>query len=131
MNEREEFLRRFRSVFIQMVDRLDTMTEDQVLKGILEVKAARAIHTAELAARMAALIQAGPQQPAGATWTGRSTREELASLASIHTFYTSVQKLQSRAGAKVPTLGPLPFNALENALHERLDSLRNGPRGEA
>jgi hypothetical protein len=43
MNEREDFLQHFRPVFIETVERLDTMTETQVLDGLLEVKAARRI----------------------------------------------------------------------------------------
>ena len=43
MNEREEFLQNFRPVFIEMVDRFETMTESQVLDGLLKVKVARGI----------------------------------------------------------------------------------------
>jgi len=38
MNEREDFLQHFRPVFIEKVERLETMTEAQVLDGLLEVK---------------------------------------------------------------------------------------------
>jgi hypothetical protein len=52
MNEREDFLQHFRPVFIEMVERLDTTTETQVLDGLLEVKAARRIWKEEFTKRI-------------------------------------------------------------------------------
>jgi hypothetical protein len=130
MNEREEFLRQFRSDFINMVDRLESMTESQVLNGILEVKAARRVWEREVAERISALVQAGPSARPRGTLPTQGTREEFAVLSSMQAVYNATNKLNElrmRAGAKVRPVGTLPFAALEDALHDRLASLRNGP----
>lgn len=134
MNPREEFLENFRSVFISMVDRLDTMTESQVLDGILEVKAARSIYEKEFAERIATLIQSGRSERSRTAWVTPVAREEIASIASLQVLFNSVNKLnelRSRAGAKARPLGTLPFGALEDALNARLESLRKRPKGNA
>jgi hypothetical protein len=134
MNEREEFLQHFMSVFVIMVERLDTMTESQVLDAILEVKAARRIWKEEFTERIDGLTQADHAERPPAALPGRYTREEFAYLRSTYSIFNSVNKLNElrfRAGAKAVPLGALPFGALEDALNERLGSLRNRPSGGA
>ena len=128
MNEREEFLQYFRPVFISMVERLDTMTESQVLAGLLEVRAARNVWKEELAERFEEMIQTGPPERPRVAWAKGDTRELLAHLVSIQPFFNSVNKLRSRVGPKAPPLGSRSFDLLEDALNERLESLRK--RGE-
>ena len=129
MNEREDFLQYFRPVFIEMVERLETMTEAQVLDGLLEVKAARSIYKEEFTERIKELVNAEFGERPRVALTGQATREELAYLGSIQAFFNSVNKLNSRAGANVRPLGALPsaIDSLEGALNERLESLRKGP----
>jgi hypothetical protein len=134
MNEREDFLQRFRPVFIDMVERLETMTESQVLDGLLEVKAARSIWKEEFAERINELVNAEPRGRPGVPLAGQVARKELISmqraqvdyLGSIQAFVNSVSKLNSRVGAKVRPLGALPsaIDSLEDALKERLESLK-------
>jgi hypothetical protein len=134
MNEREEFLRHFTSVFMKMVERLDTMTESQVLNGLLEVEAARRIWKEEFAERIGALIQADDVERPRAALPARDTREEFAYLSSMHAIFNSANKLNElrlRVGAKTQPLGTMPFGALQDALNERLESLRRGPSGDA
>lgn len=131
MNEREEFLQNFRSAFIKMVERLDTMTESQVLDGILLVKASRNIYKEELSEQVGAMNQARLRERPQVPWATRETREALADPGSMHAFSFSVHKLRSRAGAKAPLGTHNPFNALEAALKERLESLRERPSGNA
>ncbi len=133
MNEREEFLQYFRPVFIEMVERLETMTGTQVLDGLLEVKVARSIYEEEFAERIKELINAEPRERPRVAWAGRVTREELAYLGSIQAFFNSANKLRSRAGAKVRPLdaSPLVFGSLKDALNGRLESLRKRPSGDS
>ena len=134
MNPREEFLHNFRSVFISMVERLETMTESQVLDGILEVKAARSIYEKEFAERLGTVIHSGPSEGPRRTWATPVPREELASLAALQELFNSVNRLnelRSRVGAKARPLGTLPFGALEDALNARLESLRKRPSADA
>jgi hypothetical protein len=131
MNEREEFLQYFRPVFISMVERLDTMTESQVLDGLLEVRAARNLWKEELAERFEEMIQTGPGERPRVAWTEGDTREQLAHLVSIQAFFNSVNKLRSRVGPKAPPLGSRSFDLLEDALNERLESLRKGPTSDS
>jgi hypothetical protein len=131
MNEREEFLQYFRLVFINIVEQLDTMSESQVLDGLLEVRAARNIWKEELAERFLAerfeeMIQAGPRERLRVASANGDTREQLAHLVSIQAFFTSVNKLRSRAGPNAVPLGSRSFDLLEEALNERLESLRKG-----
>lgn len=137
MNEREDFLQHFRPVFIEMVERLETMTETQVLDGLLEIKTARTIWKEEFTERIQELIDADPRARPRVVLAGQATREELISaeraqlayLGSIQAFFNSVNKLNSRAGAKVRPLGALPsaIDSLEDALNQRLESLRKRP----
>jgi len=134
MNEREDFLQHFRPVFMEMVERLETMTETQVLDGLLEVKAARSIWKQEFAERIEEFNNAAPPGRRRVTLAEQATREELthaqlAYLASIQAFFNSVIKLNSRPGAKVRPLGALPsaLDSLEDALKERLEWLRRRP----
>jgi hypothetical protein len=134
MNEGEEFLQNFRSVFVNMVEQLDTMTESQVLRGILEVKAARRIWKREFTERMGALIQSGSAERPRTALAEQGTHEEFAHLSSIQAIFNATNKLSElrlRAGAKALPLGALPFGALEDALNERLESLRKRPSGDA
>ena len=133
MNEREDFLQYFRPVFIEMVERLETMTEAQVLDGLLEVKAARSIYKEEFTERIKELFNAEFRERSRVALTGQVTREELAYLGSIQAFFISVNKINSRAGAKVRPLGALPsaIDSLEGALNERLESLRKGPNSDS
>ncbi len=134
MNEREVFLQNFRSEFITMVEQIDTMTESQVLNRILEVKAARRIWETEIAERIAALIQSGDDARPRSPLPKRDTREEFAVLSSMQALSNATNKLRElrlRAGAKVRPVGTLPFGALEDALHDRLESLRHRQGGDA
>ena len=131
MNEREDFLQYFRSVFIGMVERLETMTETQVLDCLLEVKVARSIYKEELNERIKEMINAEPLDRPRMTWASQNAHEEFASLVSIQAFFNSVNKLKSRAGASVPALGGPSFESLEDALNERLESLRRRPAGDS
>lgn len=131
MNEREEFLQYFRPVFINVVERLDTMTESQVLAGLLEVRAARDVWKDEVAERLEEMVQAGPRERPRVPWTKRDTREQVAHLVSIQAFFNSVDKLRSRVGPKAPPLGSRSFDLLEDALNVRLESLRKGPGSDS
>jgi hypothetical protein len=133
MNEREDFLQYFRPVFIEMVERLETMTEAQVLDGLLEVKVARSIYKEEFTERIKELVNAEFRERPRVALTGQATREELAHLGYIQAFFNSVNKLNSRTGAKVRPLGALPsaIDSLEDALNERLESLRKGPNSDS
>lgn len=113
MSEREEFFHVFRSAFIKMVERLDTMTESQVLEGIQAVKAARDMYKAAPSERFVPIVQAGSRERPRAARAGRDMREELADLGHLQVLFHSVQKLQSRPGPKARPLGSLPFDPLE------------------
>ena len=52
MNEREEFLKYFRSAFARLAEQLDTRTESEVLDGLLKVRAARSVYKEELTERI-------------------------------------------------------------------------------
>jgi hypothetical protein len=141
MNEREDFLQHFRPVFIEMVERLDMMTETQVLDGLLEVKIARTIWKEKFTERIQELIDAEPRARPRVVLAGQATREELISaqraqlayLGSLQAFFNSANKLNSRAGAKLRPMGALPsaIDSLEDALNERLESLRKGPNSNS
>ena len=126
MNEREEFLHYFRPVFIKMVDRLETMTESEVLDGLVEVRAARKAYKEEFDRRIEAMIQAGPRPRV--EQGGRDIREALLDLVSTQPFLDSLKKMRLKAGAKPRSgSGISPFDSLENALNDRLESLRKSP----
>ena len=141
MNEREDFLQHFGPVFIEMVERLETMTESQVVDGLLEVKRARGIWKEEFTERIKVLINAEARERPRIVLAGQATREELISaqraqlayLGSIQAFFNSVNKLISRVGEKVRPLGGLPsaIDSLEDALNERLESLRKRPNSDS
>lgn len=132
MNEREEFLQYFRPVFTKLVERLETMSEAEVLESLLEVKAAQSIYGEELRERLAETIRARPRAQTHAGWTGRVTREELSELASIQTFFNSVEKLKAKAAAKARPVGRRShFGLLEDALNERLKLLQSGQSGDS
>jgi len=131
MNERREFLTFFRSEFIKMVDRLDTMTESQVLDGISEVRVARTIWKEEITERIGEMIHAEPRERPKVAGGIPYTREEMEFLISVQAFVNSVNKLRLRAGAKAPPLGGPGFDLLENALNDRLKSLREGPTSDS
>jgi hypothetical protein len=117
------------------------MTETQVLDGLLEVRAARSIWKDEFTDRIKELISAEPRGRHRGALAGQATREELiiaqraqlAYLGSIQAFFNSVNKLNSRSGAKVRPLGALPsaIDSLEDALIERLESLRERPNSDS
>jgi hypothetical protein len=137
MNDRESFLQHFRPVFIEMVDRLETMTESQVLDCLLEVKAARSIWKEEVTERIHELRNIEPLAHPQVRSAGQATRQELinaqraqvAYLGSNQALFNSFNKLNARAGAKVQPMGGFPsaINTLEDALHERLELLRKRP----
>ena len=141
MNEREDFLQHFRAVFIEMVERLETMTETQCLDGLLVVKGTRSIWKEEFIERTNELINAEPRERPRVVLAGQATREELISaqraqlayLGSLQAFFNSAIKLNSRAGTKVRPLGALPsaIDSLEDALKERLESLRKRPNSDS
>jgi hypothetical protein len=127
MNEREEFLQFFRLAFVNIVERLDTMTERQVLDRLLEVRAARDIWKEELAERFEEILKAEPGERPRVALAKEGTREQFDHLVSIQAFFNSVNELRSRVGPKAPPLGSRSFDLLEDALKERLDSLRKEP----
>jgi deoxyadenosine/deoxycytidine kinase len=134
MNERAEFLQYFRSVFIKMVDRLESMTEAEVLDGLLQVNAARSIYKEEFFERIKA-IQTEPRERHRVTGAGRNTLDVFAYLSSIAVFVHSVNKLRSRVGERARPVeqhvytkhAPSLFDSLEVALNERLETLRRRP----
>ena len=131
MNERAEFLQNFRTVFIRMVDRLESMTEAEVLDGLLQVKAARNMYKEEFFEQVKA-IQIEPR-------VRRNALDEFAYLSSVQVFVSSVNKLRSRAAERtrlvdqrVYTVSARSvFDSLEVALNERLDALRRGPSSDS
>jgi hypothetical protein len=131
MNEREDFLQYFRPVFIEMVERLETMTEAQVLGGLQEVRIARKVWVEEFAQRIEETTQPGPRERPRVGMALGYTPEQLAYLASTQTYFlaflNSLKQLRSRAGARVRSGGTSPFDSLEDALNERLESLRKRP----
>jgi hypothetical protein len=134
MNEREEFLQYFQSVFTNMVERMETMTETQVLDGLREVKAARNIYEEEFTERIEAMIQIQVrEQPRRVVKAARNTGEELAYLRSIQAFLNSVNKLRSQFGARARSGGSPAslFASLEDALMKRLETLRKGPSSDS
>ena len=131
MNEREEFLRNFRPVFIKLVERLETMTESQILDGHLEVRAARDVYKAEIAQRIGKMIPAGSRELPQIARRAY-TREEIAYLVSVQAFLNSLNRLRSRAGAKATPLGGFSFfGLLEDALNERLEVLTKKPSSDS
>lgn len=111
MNEREEFLQYFQSVFTKMVERIETMTETQVLDGLQEVKAARNIYDEEFSERIQVMIQSQVQERPRVVKAWRNTSEELAYLRSIQAFLNSVNKLRSQLGARARSGGsPLVYS---------------------
>jgi hypothetical protein len=138
MNERAEFLEHFRSVFIRMVDRLELMTETEVLNGLLQVKAARNIYQEEFLERIKA-IQAEPAARHRVAGAPRNTRDEFAYLSSVQVFVNSVNKLRSQVGERASTVSQHVstahpswiFNTLEVALNDRLAALRRGPSNDS
>lgn len=131
MDERQEFLKYFRSEFIKMVERLDTMTESQVLDGIAEVRAARTLWKEEVTERVAEVTHSEPQKRPKVAGDMPHDREQIEYLISIQAFFSSVNKLRMRTGAKAPPLGGPGFDLLENALNKRLELLKSGPSNES
>jgi hypothetical protein len=131
MNEREEFLQFFRLAFVNIVERLDTMSESEVLDRLLEVRAARDIWKEELAERFGEIIKAEPGERPRVSLAKEGTREQFTHLVSIQAFFNSVNELRSRVGPKAPPLGSRSFDLLEDALTERLDLLRKEPSGDS
>jgi len=107
------------------------MTESEVLDGLLEVKAARNVYTEELVEGIETMIQARPLERHRVAWASQDSHEALAYLGSNHAFFKSVNKLRTRAGAKALPGRRHPFGSLEDALNERLESLRKRPGGNA
>lgn len=134
MNERTEFLQYFRNVFVTMVDRLEAMTETEVLNGLLQVKIAREVYREEFLERIQA-IQAEPPQRLRAAGAPQNTLDAFAYLSSIHVFVNSLNKLKSHVGQsagprdKHVYTGPARsiFGSLEVALNDRLETLRRKP----
>jgi hypothetical protein len=114
-----------------MVDRLESMTEAEVLDGLLQVKAARNMYKEEFFEQVKA-IQIEPR-------VRRNALDEFAYLSSIQVFVSSVNKLRSRAAERtrlvdqrVYTVSARSvFDSLEVALNERLDALRRGPSSDS
>lgn len=128
MNEREDFLRHFVPVFSNMVERLDTMTESQILDGLVEVRTARKVYEEEFAERIEEGLRPGFRTLPQVAMAKGYSREQLVDLFSVQTSFQalvdSLKKLRSRAGARTRSGGTSPFDPLENALNERLESLR-------
>jgi len=132
MNEREEFLKYIQSVFAGMADRIQTMTESQVLHGLREVKTARQIYKDELVERFKSMTDAeGLDTPFRVKAVRRTYSQDADALNLIKkwrtdsAFHISVQKLRSRlsstaTGGSPPSL----FDTLEDALNQRLETLR-------
>jgi hypothetical protein len=97
------------------------------------VKVARRIYKEEFTERIKELVNAEPWERPRVALTGQATREELAYFGSIQAFFNSVNKLNSQVGGKVRRLGALPsaVDSLEDALNERLESLRKGPNSDS
>lgn len=139
MNERAEFLERFRAVFIKMVDRLESMTETEALDGLLQVKAARRVYKKEFSERIKA-IQAEPlERHRGSGAPPGILEDAFAHLSSIQVFVNSVNKLRSRLGVSArpvnqhvyATHPSFVFDSLELALSERLEMLRRSPGSDS
>jgi hypothetical protein len=138
MNERTEFLRYFRSEFIQMVDRLGSMTETEVLDGLSRVKVARNIYKEEFSERIKA-IQTEPRERHRVAGVPRNPRDEFAYLSSIHVFVNSLNKLRTRMAEsarpdslQLYAVHPYSvFGPLEAALNERLGELRRRPSSDS
>jgi hypothetical protein len=111
-----------------MVDRLETMTEDQVLRGLQEVGSARKVWAEEFAQRLEELPQPGPWELPRMRTSPGYTREQLDDLASTQIFFqthlNSLKNLRSQARTRTRSGGISPFDPLEDALNERLESLR-------
>jgi hypothetical protein len=137
MNERTEFLQFFRSEFIKMVDRLESMTETDVLDGLSQVKVARNIYKEEFSERIKA-IQTEPREQHRVAGAPRSPRDEFAYLSSIHVFVSSLNKLRAQVGKGARPIGrrvyaahpSTVFDSLEVALNERLEALRRRPSSD-
>jgi hypothetical protein len=141
MNERAEFLEYFRSVFIKMVDRLESMTEIEVLDGLQQVEAARNIYKAEFFERIET-IRTEPRERHRVAGARRNTLDDFAYLSSIAVFVNSLHKLRSQVGKRVHPVSspsaanytvcsPCLFDDLEVALNERLEALRRGHTGDS
>lgn len=128
MNERKEFLQYFRLAFVKLVEQLDTMTENEVLDGLLKVRAALSVYKEELAEEIGTM-KARPVHRLPVAWPSQDANEALVYLGSDLAFFNSVDKLKTRAGAKAPLSRRHPFGHLEDALNERLELLRKLPGG--
>jgi hypothetical protein len=133
MNEREEFLQYFQSVFPRMAERIQTMTESQVLDGLSEVKAARDIYVAELAERFKTMTESqspgGPHEVKAARdffQREQAFRKSIGKMKSWMAFFNSVEGLRSQQGAGAHAGGSPPalFDTIEEALNQRLETLR-------
>jgi hypothetical protein len=107
------------------------MTESQLLDRRLEVRAARNIWKEELAERFEVMIKTEPRERPRVALAKEGTPEQFAHLVCIQAFFNSVNKLRSRMGPKELPLGSRSFDLLENALKERLKSLRKEPSGDS
>jgi hypothetical protein len=138
MNERAQFLQYFRSEFIKVVDRLESMTETEVLDGLSQVKAARNIYKEEFSKRIEA-IQTEPSERHRVAGGTRNLRDEFAYLSSIHVFVNSLNKLRSQVAERARPVGQhgyavhpySVFDPLEAALNERLEALRRRPSSDS
>jgi uncharacterized coiled-coil DUF342 family protein len=109
MNEREQFLQRFQSFFTAYVHRVQKMNETQVLNGLRAMKATR-----------------------------NSYREELAFLNSVSLAPTEdlgdeINKLRRQLSSR-ERAGLNPFfllDYIEDALKDRLETLRRNPRSNS
>ncbi|HMF92628.1 MAG TPA: hypothetical protein VKL40_18435 [Candidatus Angelobacter sp.] len=129
MNEREEFLLYFQSAFAKMVDRIPAMTETEVLDGLRELQAARNIYHEELVERFKTMTEA--EAPGGEVKAAPSTTSLGFFVPSFirksqQDFSNSIDRLRSLLGATARTGGSPPslFDTLEDALNQRLDTLR-------
>jgi hypothetical protein len=137
MNDRAEFLQRFRALFIKMVDRLESMTETEALDGLRHVKAARIVYKEEFFERIKATQAVPPEWYRVAGVRPSSLEDAFAHLSSIQVFVNSVNKLRSRLGVRArpvnqhvyATHPSFVFDSLELALNERIEMLRRRPGG--
>jgi len=133
MNEREEFLQYILPVLAEMVERIETMTESQVLDGLRDVKAARSVYVEELAERFKTITQgealdaSRPMKAAVSMYQGGFDFSIfLNKLRSQQDFFNAITKLRSQLSSRPRRGGspPVLFDSIEDALNERLERLR-------
>jgi hypothetical protein len=133
MNEREEFLQYIQSVLAEMVERIETMTESQVLDGLRDIKAARSVYVEELAERFKTMTETeGRNAPREVKAVPNMYRESpdsrnyIQKLRSQQDFFNAITKLRSQLSSRPRPGGspPVLFDSIEDALKRRLETLR-------